>query len=138
VGEAEVKLFLDTHVLVWLVSNPDKLSKAALGAITRAQKKGERLYVSSVSIWEIAMLIVAKRLVLTIDTQKWLETLESLPSFSFVPVGNAIAKASVFLDDFPHRDPADRMIVASARDLEATLVTSDQKIRAYKGVKTIW
>lgn len=133
-----MKLVLDTHVLIWLVSEPNKLSRVARAVIAQARKRGQPLYISSISIWEIAMLIVAKRLVLTMEAQKWFETLEQLAYLSFIPVDNPIAKASVFLSDFPHRDPADRMIVATASELGATLVTSDQKIRDYKGVKTLW
>ena len=75
---------------------------------------------------------------LTMDVESWLEKVENLPGIQFVPVDTAIARKSVMLPDTLHSDPADRIIIATSRQLGATLITSDQKIRSYKHVKTLW
>ena len=84
------------------------------------------------------MLIEKKRLVLSMDIESWLAEVEQIEGFRFLPVDNEIGyKATMLPGDF-HKDPADRMIVATARKLAAPLVTADEKIREYEHVKTIW
>ena len=79
-----------------------------------------------------------KRLVFSIDSAVWLGRVEALPFLSFVPVDNRIAVRAVQLEGFTHRDPADRIIVATAIGLGATLVTGDARLRKYRAVKTVW
>ena len=129
---------LDTHVLVWWVSDPTRLGAKARKAIEAALNEGDQLVVSSISTWEIAMLVAARRLELTMDVDTWMARIESYPGVTFVPVDNRIALRAVQLDDFPHRDPADRIIVATALGLGAALVTADERIRAYRPLRTIW
>ena len=130
-------IVLDTHALVFWVSDPNKLSSKARSTINQALKK-KTVYVSAISVWEIAMLVTKERLMLTMDVESWLEKVENLPGIQFVPVDTAIARKSVMLPDTLHSDPADRIIIATSRQLGATLITSDQKIRSYKHVKTLW
>ena len=73
-----------------------------------------------------------------INTDPWMSSGQSLTSLRFVPVDNAIAVRAVQLPSFPHRDPADRMIVATALGLGATLVTADKRLRSYAPLKTVW
>lgn len=129
---------LDTHALIWWVSDSGKIPVKARRAIERAVAGPEPLTVSSISVWEIAMLVGAGRLTLTLDLNVWLGEVERLPFLSFVPVDNRIAARAVTLEDFPHRDPADRMITATALTLGATLVTADQRLRGYARLKTVW
>ena len=129
---------LDTHALVWWVSDPARLGARARKAIEAAINEGDQLAVSSISTWEIAMLVAADRLELTMDVDTWVARVESYPGLTFVPVDNRIALRAVQLDGFPHRDPADRIIVATALGLGATLVTADERIREYRAVRTIW
>jgi PIN domain nuclease of toxin-antitoxin system len=129
---------LDTHALVWWASDPSRLGAKARRAIDAAIEARERLVVSCISAWEIAMLVKAERLRLTIDVEPWLAHLESLPYLDFIPVDNRIGIRAVTLDDFPHRDPADRIIVATALGLGATLVTADERLLGYRPLKTIW
>jgi PIN domain nuclease of toxin-antitoxin system len=68
----------------------------------------------------------------------WVSRSEALPYVRFVPVDNALALRSVHLDRFSHPDPADRLILATATFLEAAVVTKDRRMRAYRGVRTIW
>ena len=129
---------LDTHALVWWVSDPQRLAPKARKAIEAAVKAGDDLAVSSISAWEISMLVAAGRLELTMDVDSWITRVESFPGLTFVPVDNRVALLAANLDGFPHRDPADRIIVATALGLGASLVTADERIRAYRPVRTIW
>lgn len=131
-------ILLDTHALIWWVSNPKLVPAKARRLIDAAVAASDQVAVSSISLWEVAMLVARKRLALTIDTDTWLASVEALPFLIFVPVDNRIAVRAVQLEDFPHRDPADRMIVATALGLGATLLTADARLRAYKPVKTLW
>src|SRR5574340_1797837 len=131
-------ILLDTHVLVWWVSTQEgHLSKAAKRAIS-AELSGGEILVSSISAWEIAALVQRSRLVLSMDVSSWLATVGEIEAVRFVPVDNQIAVKSTELPGEFHKDPADRMIVATARRFAAPLVTADEKIRGYPHVKTIW
>ncbi len=135
-GSAEV-IVLDTHTLLWWVNDPTTLSKPAAKVIDAAVKSNS-VHVSSISSWEIALLVERGRLRLALDVRDWVCRCEALPFLSFVPVSNAIAIESVRLPDFPHADPADRIIAATALSLGAVLVTKDDKLRNYPHVKTVW
>ena len=94
--------------------------------------------ISSISAWELALLVAHGRMALSVDTRHWLDLVGQIEAVEFVPVDNAIAIDSVELPGEFHRDPADRLIVATARKLGAPLVTADEKIRAYPHLRTIW
>lgn len=130
-------ILLDTHVLLWWVNDPAALSISAKKAIDTAVAS-RSVYVSCISSWEIALLVERGRLRLALDVRDWICRCEALPFVVFVPLSNAIAIESVRLPDFPHADPADRMIAATALSLGAKLVTKDAKLRNYPHVKTIW
>jgi PIN domain nuclease of toxin-antitoxin system len=130
-------IVLDTHTLVWWVCGAPMLSKKAKAVIKKEQDGGE-IIVSSISAWEIALLVQRGRLLLTMDVHSWLATTAKIEAVRFAPVDVAIATNSVELPATFHNDPADRMIVATARKFAAPLVTKDEKIRAYAHVKTIW
>ncbi|MHB8809337.1 MAG: type II toxin-antitoxin system VapC family toxin [Desulfobulbaceae bacterium] len=130
-------IVLDTHILLWWVSDPTLLSKPAKKAIDAAAESNG-VHVSSISSWEIALLVERRRLRLALDVRDWLYRCEALPFVTFVPVSNAIAVESVRLRDFPHSDPADRIIAATAMSLGAALVTKDENLRGYPHLKTIW
>ncbi len=128
---------LDTHALIWWLNGDKSLSGTALKAINNAMKSG-CIYVSAISAWEIAMLIRADRLVMAMPLNEWIEKIEKLPFIKFVPVSNEIALDSVNLPGEFHKDPADRIIVSTARINNSTLITSDKKILSYPHVKTRW
>ncbi len=131
-------IVLDTHTLIWWASGAtDQLSVAALQAIERELEDGE-IFVSSISAWELSMLVAKGRIALSMDVTEWLAYVGQIERVSFIPVNNEIAVKSTELPGKFHKDPADRLIVATARKLAAPLVTADEKIRAYEHVRTIW
>ena len=130
-------ILLDTHVWVWWVSDPSRLSARARRAVDRAAGD-EQVYVSCISTWEVALLVARRRLVLTMDVGDWVARSEALPFLHFVPVDNAIALRSASLPGSLHADPADRIIVATALLLGGPLATRDRRLRTYPHVKTVW
>lgn len=130
-------IVLDTHALLWWTNGNAELSDAARAAIESEQAGGE-IVVSAISAWEVAMLVERGRLVLAMDVETWLATVAKIDAVRMVAVDADIAIRSVNLPGDFHKDPADRMIVTTARTLAAPLVTRDEKIRAYQHVRTIW
>ena len=130
-------IVLDTNALIWWISNSEKLSRRARKTIEEAEKK-KAIYISSISVLEIYTLVKKNKLKFNILADNWLEKVESLPYVNFVSMDNKIAVQSVNLPDFLHKDPADRIIIATALNLGAKLITSDQKIINYKKVQTLW
>ncbi|RJG43823.1 type II toxin-antitoxin system VapC family toxin [Mesorhizobium sp. DCY119] len=131
-------IVLDTHALVWWINKDDsRLSSVAADAIEQALA-GDGVVASSISAWELAMLVSKGKLDLTVDVLDWLEAAASIDGFDFVPVDNIVAVKSRTLPGDFHPDPADRIIVALARELGAPLVTADAKITQYPHVATIW
>jgi len=84
------------------------------------------------------MLVNKERLVLSMDVDSWLEEVSQIEGVRFLPVDNEISVKSTMLPGEFHKDPADRVIVATARKLAIPLITADEKILRYKHVKTIW
>jgi PIN domain nuclease of toxin-antitoxin system len=131
-------IILDTHILIWWVAGDShQLSQAAATAI-EAELNGGEILVSSISAWEISMLVARNRIALSMDVAKWLGVVSEIDTVRFLPIDNEIGVKSTELPGEFHKDPADRMIVATARKYAAPLVTADEKIRAYQHVKTIW
>lgn len=130
-------IVLDSHVWVWWLDDPGRLPARTQHAV-RTAADDRAIYVSTISSWEIVMLASRNRLKFTMDAQDWIAKCEALPFLNFVPVDNAIAMRSVRLPQPFHRDPADRIIVATAMIMGAPLVSSDARILKYGHVKTIW
>ena len=130
-------IVLDTHVWLWWISNPECLSEKAGAAVARAMADN-MIYLSSISAWEIAMLVKRGRLELTMDVADWIAKSEGLPFIHFIPVNNNIVIKSVHLPGLFHDDPADRIITATAMSMGAVLVTKDEKMLKYTYVQTLW
>ena len=130
-------IVLDTHVWVWWVSGFEPLSLRAQRLIGQAVKQ-KAVYLSSISVWEVAQLVARERLQLSMAVADWVAKSEALPFVHFIPVDNAIALKSVQLPRPLHPDPADRIIIATALTLGFPLVTRDEKITHYPHVRTIW
>jgi PIN domain nuclease of toxin-antitoxin system len=127
-------IVLDTHIWIGYINDPASLPGPALSAIRSVR---EPLGISSISVWEVLMLERKGRLELRIPAALWVEKCERLALFHFVPVDNTIARLAVELPEPIHADPADRIIIATALSLGATVVTKDGKILAYPHVKTL-
>ena len=123
-------MLLDTHALVWLDEANPRLGKSALSTIDLSLKS-KSLYVSSISFWEIAMLIEKNRLEISMSVDLWRKSLLD-NGLQEIPLTGNIAIQSALLNDF-HGDPADRMIVATAMQATAKLCTADRKILAWTG-----
>ena len=130
-------IVLDTHIWLWWISNPENLSTTANQAIDQAIAE-EGIIISSISTWEVALLVDKERLKLSIDIRDWVRKTESLPFVRFMPVDNTISLRSVTLPGQFHPDPADRIITATAMTMGLPLVTKDDKIISYPHVQTIW
>jgi PIN domain nuclease of toxin-antitoxin system len=132
-------IVLDTHALIWWVNGDEQLSDRARKTIEKEISSANgQVSISTISAWEVALLVEKGRLTLTMDVKDWIDTVSAIEGVRFVPVDNEVAVQSVRLPGEFHADPADRMIVTLARRLSCALITSDAKIRAYKHVKTIW
>ncbi|ESQ90803.1 twitching motility protein PilT [Asticcacaulis sp. AC460] len=123
-------VLLDTQVLVWLMQGVDRLSPAKRERIQQAANRNE-LGIAAITPWEIAMLTAKGRLALPMDVGEWIDAAVHGFGIVVVPLSPEISVASNRLPGDFHADPADRMIVASARHLNALLVTEDTAILAY-------
>ena len=132
-------IVIDTHVLVWWANQTsDKLSKTAKSQLHKAEKLDGGIIASAISAWEIAALVAKGRLVLAMDIEDWLDNVASLPGLRFLPIDRYTLVQSTRLPEPFQQDPADRIIVATARGLNFPLITADQQILNYNHVKTIW
>jgi PIN domain nuclease of toxin-antitoxin system len=123
-------LLVDTHVWLWLVAGSPELSKQARQTVDRAAAAGT-LRIAAISLWEIALLASHGRIVLGKSISLWLEEALAEPGPSIEPLSPQIAIESYALPDVFHPDPADRMIVATARVTGAALLARDRQILDY-------
>lgn len=124
------KVVLDTHVWVWLMEGSPNLKPGLRRAIEKFALDGG-LLVSAISVWEVAMLEAKGRIAFDQDCGGWVKDALSAPGISLVPLDPEIAVASTRLPSGFHGDPADRIIVATARSHACALVTADAGILAY-------
>ena len=125
-----MKLLLDTHVWLWLAAGDRRLPPRHARRIAHAARDGS-LFVSPISAWEVALLEQKNRIRLGRPVALWLDDALAQPGLNVASLTPRIAAASCHLPAPFHPDPADRMLVATARDLGATLVTADERILDY-------
>src|SRR5882724_3201720 len=124
-------LLIDTHCLVWMQFNLlPEFSREGRSAIEAAGNRGN-LLLSIISIWEIGLLVAKGRLTLFQPCGEWIQAALATPGLSLAPMSPEIAVASSSPPGVLHFDPADRIIVATARQLGATLLTRDRKLIEY-------
>ena len=128
---------LDTHAWVWWVTEDRRLSAAARRAIVRSEASGD-LSLSLISVWEVAKKVEKAQLVLDRPIDQWLELAVARPGLHLVELTRPILVESCRLPPPFDGDPADQLIVATARDRDAEIVTRDEKIRAYPHVRSLW
>ena len=122
-----MKALLDTHVLIWWLNDHGRLSPTQQEVIGSVRPE-EPLLVSDISLWEVAMLHGMGRIRLALPLREWLDKAAAPPLVQRHGISPAIASEVAALPDSFHRDPADRILVATARVLGATLLTQDRRI----------
>jgi PIN domain nuclease of toxin-antitoxin system len=131
-----MKYLLDTHTWIWWHMRPEALSPQALQIIQGG--KYDSLLLSAISVWEFSKLLEKRRLTIACDGRDWIEKAIQIPKLRVVELSPEIAWQSTRLPSPFHDDPADQIIVATARSEDATLLTADRPLRAYPHVRTEW
>lgn len=126
-------ILLDTHIWVWWVSQSSSLTQQQQRTILAEQERG--LGVSIISCWEVAKLVEVGRLQLTIPVLDWLTQALEQPGIQLLDLTIPIIVESTQLPGDFHRDPADQIIVATARIYDIPLLTSDDRITSYPHVR---
>ena len=123
-------LILDTHIFIWLLNGDTTIQPKIRKIIANALLEGS-VYLSAISCWEIAMLEKRNRIVLTKPCLEWINDSLSRSGIQILELSPEISVESCQLPDFSHGDPADRIIIASARHINANLITRDQTMITY-------
>ena len=123
-------VLLDTCAALWLMDGAP-IAVAARDAIRAAQRAYAGVFVSPITAWEIAMLVAKGRIQLSRSADVWFETLLGLPGVRLAALSPAVLIASCALPGTPPRDPADRMIAATARAFGYTVITRDGELVPY-------
>jgi PIN domain nuclease of toxin-antitoxin system len=129
-------ILVDTHVAVWLALEPSRISKKGKAAIDEARENGDGLGIADVSRWELSILVRKGRIHLTVSLESFLTEVER--RFAILPItGQVCVRALALPAEYP-KDPADRIIGATALVEGVPLVTADRDIQRSKAVLTIW
>ncbi len=128
---------LDTHAWLWWAAEDRRLSRRAATAIRKAQAQ-DSLWVSLISIWEIAKKIEKGQLALDRPLEDWLDLALAAPGLHVAEMTRPVLIESCRLTQPFHGDPADQILVATSRAHGATLVTRDSRLRDYPHVRTLW
>jgi PIN domain nuclease of toxin-antitoxin system len=128
-------IVLDTHALLWWALDPDRLSKTAATALEEMERTGG--FASSISIWELGVKAQRGKLELPLSVDEFARRIERGGVVELVPVDTATWLRSLALA-WDHRDPADRVIVATALALGAPLLTRDEAMHAFDGITCVW
>ena len=128
-------LLFDTHAWWWAINEPEILSQEAYELISRTP--ADQRAIASISIWEFAMMITRKRIRLKISPEEWLDHAINRTGITVFDLSPRIALESCNLPGNFHKDPADRIIVATARVHKLKLITKDKNIIGYPNVETV-
>jgi PIN domain nuclease of toxin-antitoxin system len=123
-------LLLDTHAAIWITED-QPLASMAVEAIDAAYRAGSTVFVSAITAWEVGLLVSRNRLSVVAKPERWFQRLLAIPGVKLADLSPDILIASSFLPGEPPRDPADRIILATARDLGAALITRDRLLLKY-------
>ena len=123
-------VLLDTCAAIWLV-NADPMSSESREAIRRAQVKAWGVYVSPISAWEIGTLVAKGKLQLSLTPEAWFAGILALPGTRLAEMPPKVLIASAFLPGVPPNDPADRILAATAREQDLSIITRNGELLAY-------
>lgn len=123
-------LLLDTCAVVFITED-EMLKASAVDALDAAHRAGAPTYISPITAWEVGLLAARERLQLLITPQRWFARLLETPNVRLADMSPELLIASSFLPGTPPRDPVDRIILATARDLGCTLITRDRTLLDY-------
>jgi PIN domain nuclease of toxin-antitoxin system len=129
-------ILLDTHVWWWAVNAQEKLSRKArrlIGNTSPSQRA-----IASISIWEFAMMANRRRIELSVAPLQWLNHAIGRTGIQVIELDPSVALDACNLPGVFHKDPVDRIIVATARTHDFSLVTADERILSYPDVHAIW
>jgi PIN domain nuclease of toxin-antitoxin system len=132
--ESDEVIVLDTQALVWWIGGSPRLSRRALSAITRH----EDVVIPAICTWELALLVVRETVGFKRPVAEVLAEVLAAPGVRLEPLSPAIGIRAAQLSPDTPMDPADQLVAATALVLRAALVTSDEHLRSFPGLKTIW
>ena len=129
-------ILVDTHVVAWLALDSGRISKRATAVIAEARRSGESLAISDITLLELATLVTKGRLRLNASLESFLQEVEE--HFAVLPIRSRACALAMQLPHSYPKDPADRLIGATALVEGAHLLTADEQIRQSGAVQTIW
>jgi len=124
-------LLLDTHIALWLDSGAERLRASTRALIDGCWRDGGSIFLSAVTAWEVALLVDTGRIDLDIPVEAWVGRFLQRPGIEAVPLGHQAASRAYRLHHLEHRDPADRLLIATAIELGCPLVTYDDRIARF-------
>jgi PIN domain nuclease of toxin-antitoxin system len=128
-------ILLDTHVLLWWALDPDRLSAAAAASLGAMERRGG--FASAISIWELGIKVQRGKLELGLSIAEFTRRIEKSGIIELLPVTTAVWLRSLELP-WDHRDPADRVIVATALWQDVPLLTADTEIHRFQDISCVW
>jgi PIN domain nuclease of toxin-antitoxin system len=132
-----MQTFLDTHAWIWWVTQDNRLSRHAQTVILSAIHQ-DGIWISAISIWEVAKKVEKRQVVLDRPLRKWLDAATSIEGLFIAELTSEILIESCELPQPFHGDPADQMITATVRHCSGRLITKDQKLVDYPHIKCVW
>lgn len=132
-----MKYLLDTHTWVWWHMSPKKLS-AKVRSLIQDATSYEEMLLSAISPREFSRLLEKKKLGISHDPEDWTQKASAMPKLRLVPLSPRLAYRSTILPQPFHDDPADQIMVATARPEGATILTKDHRLRNYAHVESLW
>ena len=125
------RLLLDTHIALWLDGGDQRLLPVTRTLIDSCWQTGGTIYFSAVTAWEIALLVDTGRIDLDAPVEAWIDRFLDRPGIASAALGTSAACRAYQLAELPHRDPADRLLIATAIDLACPMVTYDERIERF-------
>jgi PIN domain nuclease of toxin-antitoxin system len=124
-------LLLDTHIALWLDSGDHRLRSETRESIDGCWKSGGTIFLSAVTVWETALLVDIGRVSLDLPVEDWVARFAGRPGVEIAPLTHIAAAQAYRLHPLEHRDPADRLLIATAIELDGALVTYDERIARF-------